>query len=392
MSTTAERLPAGLPSFIRIGIAQTIPFFVYLILPGYVAALAVRMGFGEQAGALIASANLAGIALGTFLGIALVKRFPTRSLMLVGLLTAAALDALSPFVLDVTAHGALRAAAGLAGGVSMAMGSILIAKPSNAERGFSVIVFCNTSFAVLMLFFMQALLDWAGMQGLYWLVSGLGVLTAFMMLTEPLHDRPASAAPAGSGGALSPEAIMAMLAFGLFLAGFAMVWTFLGAIGLSRGLNAATVGTTLSIGAMVGLGGALTAGIIGTRFGRIPTLGLAVLVVVSMMLVIWLVPTEMAFLATIPVFLFFLNFSPPFFAGLLADLDPSGRVLAASTSVLVILNATAPAVAAALVRPEGYGLVIAVGAAVSFSALPLYAFAASRYAARRALATSAAGI
>jgi MFS family permease len=377
-ATNMARAPAGFASFLRIGLVQTVGFNVYLILPGYVAALSDLMGFGKQAAGLIASATLAGIAIGTFAGIALQKPFGTRKPMLAGLVAMAALDLVSPYVLDLVAHGAIRFAAGIAAGVALAMGSALVARPSNAQRGFSVVVFMNTSFAALMLFFLTGLLSWGGMRALYWLLALMELVAAALLAFEPLHDRVVPPAAEGTSRAFSPGALLGMLSFGLFIAGLGVSWTYMAGIGTAHGIEPATVGMVLGGGALIGLAGAATAGALGTQFGRVPTMVLAIGVVVAMLCVMRFVEGPIGFLAAVLFLIFFWNFAPPFFAGLLADFDPSGKALASSTSVLVILNAVAPSLAAALLSPEGYGNVLLATILIVATTIPLYVIAARK--------------
>jgi len=377
MSDTAmARAPASFMSFFRIGLVQTVGFVVYLILPVYVQALSNRMGFGDQGAGYLASLSLAGIAVGTFIGMALQKPLGTRTPVIVALVAMAAFDLISPFVLDMASHGAIRFAAGVAGGVALNIGATLVARPSNAERGFTVVVFMNTGFAALMMFNLGALLDWGGMKALYWLLAGLDIATALLIAFEPLHNRAVPVQAAGTSRAFSPGAIMAMLAFGLFLSGLAVSSTYMATIGMSHGLPIEGVLKALAGAVLAGLLGAVGAGVVGSRFGRLPTQLFGLCVVIAMLCVMRFVPGEWGFLLPLPILFIFWNFAPPFFAGLLADYDPSGKAMAMATTLMVILNACAPALAAALFTPDA-SYVMMASILIVGTTVPLF-FLASR--------------
>ena len=379
--------PAKFVSFLRIGLVQTVGFVVYLILPAYVGILANVLGFGSEAAGYMASACLAGIALGTFVGLPLQRIFGTKIAMVGGLAVMAGLDFLSPFVTEMLPHGAIRFAAGLAGGIALAQSATLVSRPTNGERGFSVVVFMNTLFAATMFQLIGPILNLGGIHAFYWVLGGLGALTALLLAFEPLHDMPVPQTAAGGSRAFTPGAILCMIAFGLLLSGLAIPYTYLVDIGVAHQIDPTTVALVLSGSALLGLVGAATAGALGTKLGRIPTLVTAISVIVAMLLCVTFVEGPLGFLLAWPILVFFWNFSPPYFAGLLVQYDPTGKALASATSLMLIFNVAAPSLAAALLIPPAEGAAATLGnyqnvmlAAAFFVALtiPLYVASARK--------------
>jgi DHA1 family inner membrane transport protein len=140
-----------------------------------------------------------------------------------------------------------------------------------------------------------------------------------------------------------------------FMLGQNAVWGFTARIGQSAGLSVEEVSWILGATAFAGLAGAAIAATLGASRGRTVPILLAIAGTVVSVFVLVASETSMAFILANATWTFLFAFSMPYFIGMLAALDPSGRWAAMGTGVAGIGAAIGPAAVGRIVEATGYG-------------------------------------
>jgi hypothetical protein len=171
---------------------------------------------------------------------------------------------------------------------------------------------------------------------------------------------PASVAKNGKGVSDDAEraspllGVMTLAAIGLFLIAGAAVYAFSAPLGERAGLDTREVGYALALASFLGLTGALAATKLNVRLGRaIPILlSCAGFSVVVLVLCLW--RDFAGYLFALIASLMIYYFSTPYFFGLAAALDRTGRWAAAAGSIYLLGFAAGPLVAGTAIAAAGY--------------------------------------
>jgi predicted MFS family arabinose efflux permease len=166
----------------------------------------------------------------------------------------------------------------------------------------------------------------------------------------------------------------AVLAFYISLGG---VWTFIGALGASAGISAQHSGDILAIATVMGIAGAASASLIGTRLPRGVLLLLGYLLMAAAVLLLFGQPALLRFALAALLFKFTWTFILPLILACLADLDHSGKLMNASNLVIGGGLAIGPALAGRLIEASGGFSLLLLGAA-AITLLSLVMIVASR--------------
>ena len=140
-------------------------------------------------------------------------------------------------------------------------------------------------------------------------------------------------------------------------------------IGVSWQVDAERVGSSMSNATIVGLAAGLIAASVGLRFGRRVSLWFGSSGLLMTMLGLEWPVAPAYFPALVVAFVFFWMSSLPYYLGLLAASDSSGRLAAFSMVVQFIGQTIGPAVAARTMRSDTYS--VAIGEALAYCAIGL---------------------
>jgi DHA1 family inner membrane transport protein len=222
----------------------------------------------------------------------------------------------------------MRVIAGIGQGLAMAAGMGALGALPKPDRMIAAVLLLGSfagSIAIVLAPILHVVGDAFRMyayQGAVTFVVGIWMLGLPKVKVEP--KRKAHAAPRASPNARGAKLFVAL--FGSVLVGISssMVWGFAAMVGSYTGLAVATTATVISIAANFGILGSGSAAILGTRFGRVWPIGIAVVVECSALAFLFATPRPEAFAIALCAILLVGMFIRPFLMGIGSLIDPSG--------------------------------------------------------------------
>ena len=352
-------------------------------MPIMVGALMQGMDLSEKHIGLILGAELLCIALSS---VVLSSRAGVLSLQRIGLCGAALAlfgHGFSVFTGSLEWFVFARAVAGLGEGMALSAANSAGASAKNPDRIFAIAQIVIGVMAMLLVTITPYFLSIGGYK------AGLLCLIAVVLLCLPVcYLFPKGNASPGQHATKVDRTRFPHKKFGvLVLAAFAFMsiadiamWMFTEQMGARIGVDTETVGILLGIATGLGLLGAAMAAVIGDRFGRLPPIVLALLLLASANLglgyashvttyAVSLLPLNMAIL-----------FLSPYFLGVLSSLDSNGSWTTASGIVQPLAFAVGPIIAGTVAGVQGgyqaVGLTTAAFAALALLTV-VYVYRAS---------------
>jgi predicted MFS family arabinose efflux permease len=344
-------------------------------LPALVSAIATGLKWDDRALGLFASADVAGITVGSVVGVAVVRRLSLRAvaaggiLLLLGADVACAVGTAQAFVVSCRFIG------GLASGLILTA-CYAVYSASHAQRNFALFSIgqMTSSFvAVTAIPMLSARFGWHS--SLYF-IACLTALAFPLSLSLPGHTY-AKQPPAALARPQEHSSYAVWGAVGgllVYIVGEGAVWTFMERMGLASGIPAHSVNMAVSACALAGLFGALLMLFPSRRLGVL--LPLTITTIMSVV-GISLMQTSSAvlFVAALCAYTFaWLAFSTVQFA-VIAEADTAGTATISMSAAWYAGFAIGPYLAGALVERFGFVPVQVLGVAGAllafFSILPL---------------------
>ncbi|MGA0603223.1 MFS transporter [Caulobacter sp. KR2-114] len=272
-------------------------------------------------------------------------------------------------VVTLASHGpglltAARLAAGAGEALVNVVVAVLVARRADPDRGFAMISIGITFGAVAVFLAAPPLSPYLGKDVIFWILAVLPalVLPCLAGITnQPLGAVAPEAAQAVARRAGSTWSLMGVTAPGLALlagvVGFGIagnaIFIFVERIGEGLGITYPQMVSMMLWVTVWTAVGPVVARMVGTRFGRMPVLAFAFLGLA--------VSDPMMGAPTSPAVLFWglnlggfcLLLAAPFYQGLMAAMDPSGRLIALSRGVLGIGSAVTPSIASVMLLAGG---------------------------------------
>ena len=347
-------------------------------LPVWVGTLVAQYRFDPQQAGMLASLFLVGAVLASVVLASRFDRLNGRVVATLGFGIAALGFGLAYTVQDFGTLAVLHALSGLASGAALSATHGTIARGSNPHRLFAIVGMALAVFGILFMGATPPLVAKLGGPVLFQVFAGVMAVAAFSSaLAFPVPD--ALRTPVRAAG--SRERISATVWCGIVgIAGMglvqAMTFSFLERVGSDRGFGASAITGVLVTLGIVNLAPPALAALLERRLAARSVL-LAGAAVQALLVAVIVLSTQFApYAAAASVFAAVMIFTHTFAFGLLAQLDRSGRALAATPAMLMTGAAIGPVLGGTLVKSFGYGclavaaVVIASLALLCFSRLP----------------------
>jgi DHA1 family inner membrane transport protein len=340
--------------------ASVVSEYSLLVMPFIVGAMIDSYGASEQLAGRIVSLQLLGMAISA-VGASILMRRIDRLHAMIAMTTIVVLsNVLCAMMVPLPVMIAARFATGIGEGALMAIAGAVAAATPDPRRAFSLIGFAVALAAAAALAATPWLVEIAGRAGTFWFLAGFSALSLpFLGWAAPL--RRVTAAEPGTATVpptLSRNPLLALLAFGLFWAGAAGLWVYAERIGLSHGLTLAEIGFFLGLGQLAGIPGPLCVGWLARRFALPPLFVVAILFNVVAGLAFVFVPNGWVYCLGAALLSFWAMFLTPCFRTLMALLDRSGAVVAASVAAFTLGYGAAPLlITFFLDASSGFGMV-----------------------------------
>ena len=372
----------GFACIVTLVILGVLNVAILFISPVKIGAMVELLGFSESHAAYIISIELAGICLATLPALYWSSRVNWRIALLVALMLMIFGNILSAISSSYEMLLTLRFLTGLAAGSSMAICLAILGLTRDPDRNFGFWVAGQLIFGALGLWVLPQILPELGFGFIYLVIGTLIVGLLFLLRFLPeQRDVAVVAKRSGEGGQSTGILLWAcagLLAIFVFYLGQYGIWAYLERIGADSGLSPQGIGRTLSVAAIMGIGGALAAALLSARCGRIWPISLGTVIsILSMFLLSGKLVGSQYLIAT-SIFSAMFNFILPYLMACIASVDISGRFIILSSFASGAGLAGGPLIAAAVQQPSGYDEVIWVGLCFTLIALLLIAGLAMR--------------
>lgn len=341
--------------------------FYVNIMPTIVSGLIDALGFTNQQAGNIASANMYGAAVGALFIVFLIKRLNWQlaaTLFLFGLIAIdlASMKLTEPFTLLV-----VRFLHGFVGGMLVGTGFSLIARTTQPDRTFGVLLFVQFGFGGLGIMFIPGMVPEFGTQVLFYSLVAFSAATFMMLPFLPGYEvkevKKEKKATPGNGIQMRPLLLTLATIF-LFQAANMGLFAFIIALGEFYKLEMDFISTTLGVANWLGLAGAGLVIMIGSRFGYVKSVigGIAVTAIAIWVLQysqipwIWIASNCMIGITW--------GFTISYLLGLASRFDATGQMAAMGGFASKMGLASGPVVTAVLLGEDNYELIIMVATAV----------------------------
>jgi hypothetical protein len=207
----------------------------------------------------------------------------------------------------------------------------------------------------VLLMFLPGLMATHGLAAPFLIVA----VSAIALVWVYRHYPADGAQKAGGSALLGTRRALFLGAAGLvgvfvFFGGQSTVWSFVERMGMHSGFLAEVIGRALSISAVAGLVGALSASIFGNRYGRVLPLVLSMFGTFVGVAILIQTRELGVYTAGLCLVCAAWNYSAPYLQGAIANLDRSGRMLALLAIIMPGSMSAGPALAT-LFLSEGGG-------------------------------------
>jgi len=351
----------GLTAAAALGIIGALTIF---IAPGFLGLVADQGRLGEAGAGYVISSDINTMAMAIGAATFLITRVSWRQLAFAGLVLIAAGSLATAFVHTEAAFIGARVCGGLGEGLAVGVSFAALGQARNPDRAFGAYLAAGLTISAVILLLLPILQPRIGTAPFFIGIAVLAVLTGALVPWMSTGNVAASSGPSGSTGIHWPLASAGLIGVLLYFLAQGAVWSYFGEIGAANGVRADFIGRALAISSMAGIGGALLAVLISTRFGRaFPLIASAAVSAASFLLLEGHV-SGFAFFTSGVLFNAAWNFSMPFLSGLCADADGRGRVVCAMGCIQTVGTGLGPAAAALLLGQDGFSSILWMSVAV----------------------------
>lgn len=353
-------------------------FAVLILMPGLVGALVEELALTATEAGQVGAANLAGIALLSFIGFLSVDRWALRWTTAVGSLLMLAAQLISAQTTDLAGLIVLQFTAGIGGGLLIVSGLAILGGMKNPDSMASLMLVGQLGFGVLAYQVLGLVLKVFSVAGVF---VGLGLLTLPLLLfvfLMPVRSFADSHQREGKPllKLLSLGAILILIAEMLLYSANTAIYAYTDRIGAAGGLAMDVINEALSLTNLAAMLAGLSVAYLGTRLGRRLPIMAALMVMVMAFGGLHLFVTEWQFKVLSCFVLISLCVAMPYVIGLLVELDPSGRLASLSNCVVATGAGLGPYVGGLLLEGgQEFFLLIAASVATVLMTLLLVVLA-----------------
>lgn len=334
------------------------------VLPVMVGVLAGKLGFGVVRAGYVASANMAGLALGSVLCAILVRRWSWQTLICAGAATMIGTNFLTMLVASFPQVATLRLVSGVGEGVVAAICYAAMGQSRQPERALAFYVAGQGLVGALGMGVIPGIVERAGWPWLFVLIS-VGALPAFW-LARPigaLRVGQAENVRATLRGAVPWLSAYALAGILVFFVGMSAVWAFVERMGHAKAIDLVHLSIALSASSIANMAGSLLVGVLAHRLSTVVGVTSGLAIVIAGLLILIASNSWQPYLVGVSMFFFVWGFYYPFQFKLLANVDIGGKLTVLIPVVTAGGLALGPAIGGLLLAGGGAALVCAFGIA-----------------------------
>ena len=320
MTTTVNdtRLTGPVWAAIYLGIAAaTLP----AVMPVMIGILADELAFGTAGAGYVASANLAGVGIGSIVCLALARRSSWKVLIIMGALIMIGTNLLTMLHSAYQYILLMRFLSGLGEGLIAAICYAAMGHSREPARALSFYVAGQGLVGAIGMGLIPTIVEQSGWQWFFVLVSILALPAFFLAkLIGTLQDRRTDERT-GRRGAMSWNAAYTLGSILMYFVGMAAIWAFLERMGDAKGLDTMHLSMSLSASAIANMVGSLAVGIVAHRLSTVEGLIVGMAALVASLIGLVAFDAWMAFMVSAVLFSFSWGFYFPYQFRLLARVD-----------------------------------------------------------------------
>lgn len=341
----------------------TVTLMPLLTLPAMVGVLVDRAGLGESLAGWVAAAGALGGALIAMVLAFRMHRLDLRRTATVALAIAVLADTASAWAAGPTAAFiAIRFATGVAIGAAHVAAISAFPRLPDFERGYGLFVTLQFIVSGLGLYLLPVYSAQLGAEGMFLSFAVLDFLALILARRLPAAVTVVAAPPGKRRSELavltSLATLFAILAFGLFEAANNAQFTYVERLGVANGYSDHEIGTTLLIASLVGIPGAFSIVLTGSRFSAKGALTFGITIAVLGLVLLLSTSAYAAYFTALCLLGFSWAFCLPYIQTLLARYDRQGSAVAAGNSIATVGGALGPGLAALVVGGGNYAGVL----------------------------------
>ena len=329
-----------------------------IVQPAFVDGMVHQLGFSLSQANYVAGLENAGKAVQSLLMMLLIAIVNWRYLCYAALGVLIAGNLACTQIASYDAFLVLRFFTGMATGTIVPLSYVIIGLTAAADRNFALILMSLMVYAAVVFYALPSVFEALGFTGLVLLFAAFASLGLFVVRNLPSSGKERQEADRGAVTIPWRFRGMALVTMFVYFVATFGVWANLSLIGRDGGLSAEETSRALALSQFFGIGGALAAMLLGSRFGRAWPLALGLGSSVAALLLLNSFQAVAGFLAGVCLFNLLWNFSHPYLLGAQASFDPSGRQVSYATAMQMCGIAAGPTVAGWLLEDGSYADVI----------------------------------
>lgn len=354
VSATETVDPGNWRSTLAAIYAGVVALFVVNTLPTLAGLIATGLHWDDRTLGLFASADVAGITVGSVVGVPLVRRFALRTITIWGLI-ALSLGDVGCGAADANwAVVGARFMGGIASGLILAA-CYAVYSYKHAQRNFAIFCIGQTISAFLGVTTLPLLANVLGWRGAAYSLAPLTLIAVPLSYYLPRehYAKSASRHPANRGARSSLSVWGAVGGLVIYIIGEGAVWTFLERMGASSGISQRDVNIAVSVCTLAGVVGAVLSVFPNRKFGAMLPLTLSAILSAASVCSL-LTSNPMLFIIAAAIFNFtWLTFATVQF-GVIAEADTAGTATISTSAAWYAGFAIGPYLAGELVVRYGF--------------------------------------
>ena len=357
---------------------STVGLATFLLMPGFIEAVATDLRYNEQQLGYVSSAVSLGNTVSSLLAPLWIRRFSWRIAALVtlgGLLLgnvgAMFLQSLIPFIV-------LQSLIGLCGGALYSLSLTILSDCRRPDRYFAYAIGAQTIYEVIALYAGPLMIHHGGASAVLGLFAALALMGLVLLRWVPAHGHAHPDAhreiPKGQG-LLSAPVIFALLGCFLFYTNIGAYWTYIERIGTAAGISLDAVSDGLAFSTAASMVGVFIAAWLGGRRGYLMPIAVCAVTIAATALMLAGRPGVTLFVVANVLYGIAWNLTMAYQYSAVNCVDGSRRGVALAPAFHGAGGAVGPAIAALFVTESDHGSVLwLVGITVMLS-LGLFALA-----------------
>jgi predicted MFS family arabinose efflux permease len=329
----------------------------------------------ENAGVLV-SAELAGAATLALLFSAFVGKIDLRKLALIGGLVVISGQFMTAMATGYVPLGISRFITGAGSGIIAAAVFAALARAKEPERLMGVMTALFALIGAFAMVLLPYLISGFGPRAFFWALAAFVLCTFWMFIWLPKSSADQEEKNEESPSISVPVVCLVACSSATLFSGQSLIWSFSERVGVTLGLSMEQIGWILGGNCLSALVGAVLPIWLGTKYGRILPLVFSLLGIGASFMGVTHAGEPALYGVSLIGYGFFFAFSMPYVMGILAAVDPVGRMTTLFSGLAPFCGLSMPALGAYLITAYSYQMIglLCVGATV-LATLPLVALA-----------------